>query len=69
MYDIGSREYEMSKIREEKSDKSCKEHVTRLPLPVNYCICANFQNLLNRSSGMLSFTLLGTPPALARPSC
>ena len=32
MYEIGSREYEMSKIREEKSDKSCKERVTRLPL-------------------------------------
>lgn len=28
MYEIGSREYEMYKIREEKSDKSCKERVT-----------------------------------------
>ena len=30
MYEIGSREYEMSKIFEEKSDKSCKEKVTSL---------------------------------------
>lgn len=45
MYEIGSREYEMSKIREEKSDKSCKEKVTRLPLQeksLNMCKFSEF---------------------------
>ena len=52
MYEIGSREYEIYKIREEKSDKSCKERVTSLRKDLFQDFDGHRKQLLHKSPAL-----------------